>query len=118
MTLFLVFGFECLLPCTVYGRMFQIPHVRSTANSMLYFKKYNYSSIYADILLFKWTDECIALKSLCCFCSNKPPPTQGPQLPFPSSIHRNTEHEKPNLKRKLLETADGGYIAFRIAKSN
>lgn len=41
------------------------------------------------------------------YFSNKPPPTQGPQLPFPSSIHRNTEHEKPNLKRKLLETADG-----------
>ncbi|XP_021936620.1 cyclin-dependent kinase 7 isoform X1 [Zootermopsis nevadensis] len=41
------------------------------------------------------------------YFSNKPAPTQGSQLPIPSSICRSDDHEKPNLKRKLLETADG-----------
>jgi len=48
------------------------------------------------------------------FCSNKPAPTQGPQLPLPSSIRQNSEHEKPNLKRKLQDTADGGCIYLEL----
>jgi hypothetical protein len=48
------------------------------------------------------------------FCSNKPAPTQGPQLPLPSSIRRNSEHEKPNLKRKLQDIADGGCIYLEL----
>jgi hypothetical protein len=44
------------------------------------------------------------------FCSNKPAPTQGPQLPLPSTIRQNSEHDKSNLKRKLQGTADGGCI--------
>jgi hypothetical protein len=49
------------------------------------------------------------------FYSNKPAPTQGLQLPLPSSIRQNSEHEKPNLKRKLQETADGGCIYLELA---
>jgi len=41
------------------------------------------------------------------YYSNKPAPTQGLQLPLPYSIRQNNEHEKPNLKRKLQDTADG-----------
>jgi hypothetical protein len=48
------------------------------------------------------------------FCSNKPAPTQGQQLPLPSSIRQNSEHEKPNLKRKLQDTADGGCIYLEL----
>lgn len=39
------------------------------------------------------------------YFSNKPAPTIGPKLPLPSSIKK--EEEKPSLKRKILEAADG-----------
>lgn len=48
------------------------------------------------------------------FCSNKPAPTQGPQLPLPSSVRQNSEHDRPNLKRKPQDRADGGCIYLEL----
>ncbi|XP_044736120.1 cyclin-dependent kinase 7 [Chrysoperla carnea] len=40
------------------------------------------------------------------YFNNKPAPTIGSKLPLPSSV-RVREEEKPSLKRKILEAADG-----------
>ncbi|XP_069679877.1 cyclin-dependent kinase 7 isoform X2 [Periplaneta americana] len=48
------------------------------------------------------------------YFSNKPAPTQGPQLPLPSSIRRVNEPERPSLKRKLLEATDGASHTKRL----
>lgn len=48
------------------------------------------------------------------FFSNKPPPTYGPKLPLPQSIRKQKDQEKPSLKRKLLESADGGTLSKRL----
>ncbi|KAF7996221.1 hypothetical protein HCN44_001853 [Aphidius gifuensis] len=47
------------------------------------------------------------------FFSNKPAPTIGTKLPLPLSIRKMPE-DKPSLKRKLLETVDGGSLAKRL----
>lgn len=47
------------------------------------------------------------------YFSNKPVPTAGPKLPLPASIKRNVE-DKPNLKRKLLDSMDGPTLAKRL----
>ncbi|XP_076767005.1 cyclin-dependent kinase 7 [Xylocopa sonorina] len=47
------------------------------------------------------------------YFSNKPAPTSGPRLPLPTSVKRQPE-EKPNLKRKLLESMDGASLAKRL----
>ncbi|KAG8227782.1 hypothetical protein J437_LFUL006416 [Ladona fulva] len=44
---------------------------------------------------------------------NKPYPTPGPQLPLPSSIKPRAE-EKPNLKRKIFEAAEGALYSKRL----
>lgn len=41
------------------------------------------------------------------YFSNKPAPTPGEKLPLPMSIRQQPE-EKPSLKRKLLESMEGG----------
>lgn len=47
------------------------------------------------------------------YFSSKPAPTAGPKLPLPSSLVQKPE-EKPNLKRKLLENADGAILPKRL----
>lgn len=47
------------------------------------------------------------------FFSNKPAPTPGDKLPLPVSIRRMPDN-KPSLKRKLIELADGGSLAKRL----
>ncbi|KAJ3629092.1 hypothetical protein MTP99_013513 [Tenebrio molitor] len=47
------------------------------------------------------------------FFSNKPAPTVGSKLPLPQNI-RKTEVERPSLKRKLLDAADGGSLSKRL----
>ena len=42
------------------------------------------------------------------YFSNKPAPTIGSKLPMPSSLNAKLADEKPTLKRKLIETVDGG----------
>ncbi|XP_065161473.1 cyclin-dependent kinase 7 [Atheta coriaria] len=41
------------------------------------------------------------------YFSNKPAPTYGPKLPLPQNIRNQRNLEKPSLKRKLLDAADG-----------
>ncbi|XP_076039603.1 cyclin-dependent kinase 7-like [Oratosquilla oratoria] len=52
------------------------------------------------------------------YFSKAPPPTPGPQLPLPPSIRKkkNSEPEKPNLKRKILEESgiSGGTLPKRL----
>lgn len=48
------------------------------------------------------------------YFSNKPPPTPGPKLPLPNTIMKREPEEKPSLKRKLLESLDGGSLAKRL----
>ena len=48
------------------------------------------------------------------FFSNKPPPTYGPKLPLPQNIRKLKDVEKPSLKRKLLDSAEGGSLAKRL----
>lgn len=47
------------------------------------------------------------------YFSNKPPPTPGPKLPLPITVQRFPEN-KISLKRKLLESIDGGSLAKRL----
>lgn len=46
------------------------------------------------------------------FFENKPPPTLGPKLPLPQTIRKCLE--KKSLKRKLLDTAEGGTLSKRL----
>ncbi|XP_050081640.1 cyclin-dependent kinase 7 [Anopheles aquasalis] len=49
------------------------------------------------------------------YFSNKPAPTVGPRLPMPASYNAaNKQEEKPSLKRKLLESIDGGTVPKRL----
>ncbi|KAF7263906.1 cyclin-dependent kinase 7 [Rhynchophorus ferrugineus] len=48
------------------------------------------------------------------FFSNKPAPTVGSKLPLPQSIRKIAEIERPSLKRKLLEGAEGGTLSKRL----
>ncbi|KAK9753586.1 Protein kinase domain [Popillia japonica] len=48
------------------------------------------------------------------YFSNKPAPTYGSKLPLPQSIRKLKEKEKPSLKRKLLESAEGGTLSKRL----
>ncbi|XP_063627279.1 cyclin-dependent kinase 7 isoform X1 [Cydia splendana] len=47
------------------------------------------------------------------YFSNKPAPTVGNKLPMPSSFTR-IETEKPTLKRKLLDSIDGGSLPKKL----
>lgn len=46
------------------------------------------------------------------FFENKPPPTVGSKLPLPQTIKKVLE--KKSLKRKLLDTAEGGTLSKRL----
>lgn len=48
------------------------------------------------------------------FFSNKPAPTLGSKLPLPQSIRKVRDSERPSLKRKLLDSMDGGTLAKRL----
>jgi cyclin-dependent kinase 7 len=48
------------------------------------------------------------------YFSNKPAPTPGPKLPMPSSFTQKMADEKPSLKRKLLESLEGGTLPKRL----
>ncbi|KAJ8928120.1 hypothetical protein NQ314_019346 [Rhamnusium bicolor] len=48
------------------------------------------------------------------FFSNKPAPTLGSKLPLPQSIRKIREIDKPSLKRKLLDSAEGGTLSKRL----
>lgn len=48
------------------------------------------------------------------FFSNKPAPTIGSKLPLPQSIRKISEIERPSLKRKLLDAAEGGTLSKRL----
>ncbi|XP_073960056.1 cyclin-dependent kinase 7-like [Choristoneura fumiferana] len=47
------------------------------------------------------------------YFSNKPAPTVGAKLPMPSNVTR-LEAEKPSLKRKLLDSIDGGSLPKKL----
>lgn len=62
----------------------------------------------ASLLNVNPTERCTCDQALqMAYFSNKPAPTPGPKLPLPTSIRRQAE-EKPSLKRKLLESMEGG----------
>lgn len=48
------------------------------------------------------------------FFSNKPAPTVGDKLPLPHSLRTMRDLDKPSLKRKLLDTAEGGTLSKRL----
>ncbi|KAF2893382.1 hypothetical protein ILUMI_12776 [Ignelater luminosus] len=48
------------------------------------------------------------------FFSNKPTPTVNSKLPLPQSIKSVKELEKPSLKRKLLDSGEGGTLPKRL----
>lgn len=50
------------------------------------------------------------------YFSNKPAPTVGPRLPMPASYNaaNSKPEEKPSLKRKLLDSIDGGTVPKRL----
>uniref|UniRef100_A0AAG5D0R5 Cyclin-dependent kinase 7 n=1 Tax=Anopheles atroparvus TaxID=41427 RepID=A0AAG5D0R5_ANOAO len=49
------------------------------------------------------------------YFSNKPAPTVGPRLPMPASYNAaSRQEEKPSLKRKLLDSIDGGTVPKRL----
>lgn len=49
------------------------------------------------------------------YFANKPAPTPGLKLPLPSTMFTSTvAEEKPSLKRKLLESLDGGTLPKRL----
>ncbi|CAG9763368.1 unnamed protein product [Ceutorhynchus assimilis] len=58
----------------------------------------------------KSCSECLKMP----FFSNKPAPTVGSKLPLPQSIRKIAEIERPSLKRKLLESAEGGTLSKRL----
>nr|CAH7741911.1 unnamed protein product [Callosobruchus chinensis] len=58
----------------------------------------------------KEASECLQMA----FFSNKPAPTLGSKLPLPKSIRTIRDLEKPTLKRKLLESAEGGTLSKRL----
>lgn len=47
------------------------------------------------------------------FC-NKPAPTYGPKLPLPQNIRKLKDMEKPSLKRKILDCAEGASLPKRL----
>lgn len=57
----------------------------------------------------KECSECLQMP----FFSNKPAPTVGSKLPLPQNI-RKTKDDKPSLKRKLLDAAEGGTLSKRL----
>lgn len=48
------------------------------------------------------------------FFNNKPAPTLGPKLPLPQSIRKIDHADRSSLKRKLIESIDGGTLAKRL----
>lgn len=48
------------------------------------------------------------------YFSSKPAPTPGPKLPMPTSLSQQKADEKPNLKRKLLESTEGAILPKRL----
>lgn len=48
------------------------------------------------------------------FFSNKPPPTVGLKLPLPQNIRKIADNDRPSLKRKLLDAAEGGSLSKRL----
>ncbi|XP_066148397.1 cyclin-dependent kinase 7 [Euwallacea fornicatus] len=48
------------------------------------------------------------------FFSNKPAPTVGTKLPLPQNVRKIMDIEKPSLKRKLLDTVEGGTLSKRL----
>lgn len=48
------------------------------------------------------------------FFSNKPAPTVSSKLPLPQSIKKIKDLERPSLKRKLLNSAEGGNLSKRL----
>lgn len=54
--------------------------------------------------------ECLQMS----FFSNKPAPTLGSKLPLPQSIRKIQNADRPSLKRKLIESMDGGTLAKRL----
>ncbi|KAK5642733.1 hypothetical protein RI129_008901 [Pyrocoelia pectoralis] len=48
------------------------------------------------------------------FFSNKPAPTVSNKLPLPQSIKKIKDLERPSLKRKLLNSAEGGNLSKRL----
>ena len=48
------------------------------------------------------------------FFTNKPAPTVGHKLPLPMNIRKTADLEKPSLKRKLLDAAEGGTLSKRL----
>ncbi|KAL1518247.1 hypothetical protein ABEB36_001896 [Hypothenemus hampei] len=48
------------------------------------------------------------------FFSNKPAPTLNAKLPLPQNIRKIEECERPSLKRKLLDAAEGGTLSKRL----
>ncbi|XP_050311741.1 cyclin-dependent kinase 7 [Anthonomus grandis grandis] len=57
----------------------------------------------------KTCTECLKMA----FFSNKPAPTVGTKLPLPQNI-RKVADEKPSLKRKILDGAEGGTLSKRL----
>lgn len=58
----------------------------------------------------KTCSECLKMP----FFSNKPAPTLGSKLPLPQNVRKMAEIEKPSLKRKLLDAAEGGTLSKRL----
>lgn len=58
----------------------------------------------------KTATECLKMP----FFSNKPAPTAGCKLPLPQNIRKLAEIERPSLKRKLLDSAEGGTLSKRL----
>ncbi|CAH1990347.1 unnamed protein product [Acanthoscelides obtectus] len=54
--------------------------------------------------------ECLQLP----FFSNKPAPTLGSKLPLPKNVRTIRDIEKPSLKRKILDAAEGGTLSKRL----
>lgn len=54
--------------------------------------------------------ECLQMS----FFSNKPAPTLGSKLPLPQSIRKVRDADRPSLKRKLIDSIDGGTLAKRL----
>lgn len=48
------------------------------------------------------------------YFSNKPAPTVGNKLPMPSSLVQKVADEKPSLKRKLIDSIEGGTLPKKL----